>query len=228
MFGRDPWLPIDRLIELDKTQSHEPCTWISRHQKELRSAHSRAADKLAKEAEIRKQKYDKQSRVKPSTIDIGQRVLVRDRTVRGRNKIQDQWSAKVHKVIDQLENGAYVVEPTDGRGSTRVVNHAELQVCPPSALQKTPAGARRQRVPAAPRHPSSSDDDSHPGLAIEFAPPPVDAEPDDTADVSSSDSDEIVGDEHDKLAVRPVRRSTRSTAGHHSNRYRLPMSTLKH
>ena len=87
MFGRNPLLPIDRLIELDETQSHEPRTLISRHQKELKSAHRRAADKLAKEAEIHKQKYDKQSRVKPSTIEIGQRVLVRDRTVRGRNKI---------------------------------------------------------------------------------------------------------------------------------------------
>ena len=97
MFGRDPRLPIDRLIELDETQSHEPPTWISRHQKELRSAHRRAADKLAKEAEIRKQKYDKQSRVKLSTIEIEQRVLVRDRTIRGRNKIQDQWSTKFIK-----------------------------------------------------------------------------------------------------------------------------------
>ena len=76
---------------------------------------------------------------------------------------------------------------------------AELQVCPPSVLQKTPARARRRRVPAAPRHPSSSDDNSHPGLAIEFAPPPVDAEPDDAADVSSSDSNDSVGDEPDDL-----------------------------
>ena len=153
---------------------------------------------------------------------------MRDRTVRGRNKIKDRWSTKVHKVIDQLGNGAYVVEPANGHGSTRVVNCAELQVCPPSVLQKTPAGARRRRVPTASRHLSSSDDHSHPGLAIEFAPPPVDAEPDDAADVSSSDSDESVGDEPDELPVRPVICSTRSTAGHRTNRYRLPMSALKH
>ena len=89
MFRQDPQLPIDRLIELDETQGHEPSTWISRHRKELRNAHRRAAEKLAKEAAIGKQKYDKQSRVKPSTIGIGQRVLLRDRTIRGRNKIQD-------------------------------------------------------------------------------------------------------------------------------------------
>ena len=84
MFGRDPRLPIDRLIELDETQGQEPSTWVSRREKELRSAHRRAAEKLAKEAAICKQR-----RVKPSTIEIGQRVLVRDRTICGRNKIQD-------------------------------------------------------------------------------------------------------------------------------------------
>lgn len=130
--------------------------------------HTKAAEKLVKEAEIRKQKYEKQSRVKPSTIETGQRVLVRDRTIRGRNKIQDRWSTKVHKVVEQLENGTYEVEPADGYGSTRVVNRTELQVCPPSVLQKTPAKARRRRVPVAPRYPSSSDNNSHPGVAIEF------------------------------------------------------------
>ena len=59
MFGRDPRLPIDRLIELDETQGQEPSTWVTRHQKELRSAHRRVTEKLAKEAAIHKQKYDK-------------------------------------------------------------------------------------------------------------------------------------------------------------------------
>ena len=99
------------------------------------------------------------------------------------------------------------------------MNRAELQVCPPSVLQRTPA--------KAPQYPPSSDDDSHPGVAIEFAPPPVDAEPDDAADVSNSDSDESIADEPEADDELPVRRSTRSTAGHHSNRYRLPMSVLR-
>lgn len=147
MFGRDPRLPIDRLIGLDETQGQEPSNWVSRHQRELRNAHRRATEKLARETAIRKQKYDKQSRVKPLAIEIGQRMLVRDRTVRGRNKIQDRWSVKIHRVVDQLENGAYVIEPADGHGSTRVVNRAELQICPSSVLQKTPVKARGRGVP---------------------------------------------------------------------------------
>lgn len=98
--------------------------------------------------------------------------------------------------------------------------------CEPYLLRRRGDGLR-WRVPVAPRYPSSSDDDSHPGVAIEFAPPPVDVEPDDAADVSNSDSDESIADEPEADDELPVRRSTRSTAGHHSNRYRLPMSVLR-
>ena len=121
-----------------------------------------------------------------------------------------------------------MIEPADGHGSTRVVNRAELQVCPSSILQKTSVKARKRQVPVTPQHPSSHDDDSYPGVAIEFAPPPVHAEYDDAADVSNSDSDESIADEPEADDELSLRRSTRSTAGHHSNRYRLPMSALKH
>ena len=100
-------------------------------------------------------------------------------------------------------------------------------------LQRTPGRTGRRQVPIEPRQADSSDDDSHPGLAIEIAPPPpVIAEPDVEADVTSSDrgSDGSIADESgtdDELSVGPVRRSTRSTAGRHSNRYHLPMSVRK-
>lgn len=162
MFTRDARLPIDRLMELEETEGHEPTSWITRHQKELRDAHQRAAERLAKEAEARKQTYDRHNRTKPSPIEVGHRVLVRDRTIRGRNRIQDQWSTRVHKGVEQLDSGAYVIEQADGHGSTKVVNRAELQMCPPSVLQKTPGRARRQRVPMEPQQADSSDDDSHP------------------------------------------------------------------
>ena len=70
-------------------------------------------------------------------------------------------------------------------------------------------------------------------LAIEIAPPPsVEAEPDVVADVTRSDkgSDGSIADESGtdgELSVRPARRSTRSTALHHSNHYHLPMSVLR-
>ena len=138
MFGRDPRLPIDQLVEIEETQGHQLSTWITKHQTELREAHQRVAARLAKEADTRKKGFDWQSRTKVLPIEVGHQVLVRDHTIRGRNKIQDRWSIRVYKVVKQLDNGAYVNGPADGHGSARVVNRAELQVCPPSVLQMTP------------------------------------------------------------------------------------------
>ena len=227
MFGRDPRLPIDRLVEMEETAVHQPTTWITKHQTELREAHQRAAAKLEKEADTRKQRFDRRRGTKSPLIDVGHRVLVRDRTIRGRNKIQDRWSTRVHKVVEQLDNGAYVIEPADRHGNTRIVNRMELQVCPPLVLQRNPGTTRRQRAPRVPPQPDSSDDDSHAEIAIDIAPPPRAAA---APDVDVTNSDGSIADDSgtdDELSARPVRRSTRSTAGHHNNRYNLPMSVLR-
>lgn len=81
---------------------------------------------MAREAKVCKRRHDKHPRTKPSPVQVGQRVLVRDRTIWGWNKIQDHWGIRVHKVAEQLDNGTYVTEPADGHGDTRVVNQAEL------------------------------------------------------------------------------------------------------
>lgn len=132
-------------------------------------------------------------------------------------------------MVKQLDNGAYVIEPADGHGSTRVVNRAELQVCPPSVLHRTPERTTRQRVSREPQQADSSDDDSHAEIAIDIVPPPcAEAEPGTEVTSSDGNSDGSIDSGTDnELSVRPARRSTRPTAGHHSNRYNLPMSALK-
>ena len=64
MFGRDPRLPIDRLLEIEETQGHQPSSWTTQHQTELRDAHQRAAARLAKEADTCKRRFDQHSRTK--------------------------------------------------------------------------------------------------------------------------------------------------------------------
>ena len=36
MLGRDPRLPINRLVEIEETQGHQPSSWATKHQTELR------------------------------------------------------------------------------------------------------------------------------------------------------------------------------------------------
>lgn len=56
---------------------------------------------------------------------------LRNRKVKGRNKIQDAWDPVVYKVIDQLNphGDVYTVEPSDGSGQPRNVNRAEVRPC---------------------------------------------------------------------------------------------------
>ena len=227
MFGRDPRLPIDRLVDTEE-ERFTPSDWVTKHQMELREAHKRASDMLKRQAETRKKHFDSKRRTKEGTIAVGTRVLVRNRGVRGRNKIQDRWSNKVFKVVEQLENGTYSIEAADGHGNQKIVNRAELQICPPTVLQPV----RRTRPIRTARHqpavqPSSSDETDQ-ELAIELIPPPhnpADLDPANPAidDGSERDSESENGDEEE---VAPLRRSTRTTAGHHSNKFNLPQSVL--
>jgi hypothetical protein len=224
MFGRDPRLPIDRLIEEEETIDR-PDNWVTRHTEELREAHQRAAERLASKAEARQQQYNKSKRTKEDIIAVGTRVLTRNRGVKGRNKIQDRWSDQVYKVVEQRENGTYVIELADGHGKERLVNRAELQICPPTVLQPVRRIRPAQRRPAV--QPGSSDDDTDQELAIDIVPPPrafSDPEPVHNSGANSSDGgSEDSEDTEDEL---PLRRSTRATAGIHGNRFNLPRSVL--
>lgn len=64
MFGRDQWLPINQLMGPGGAQDYQPDSWVTRHQNELRDAHRRAADRLAREAEACKRKHGKHPRTK--------------------------------------------------------------------------------------------------------------------------------------------------------------------
>ena len=133
-------------------------------------------------------------------------------------------------MVEQLDNGTYVIEPADGHCRTRVENQAELQVCPPDVLQKTPSKAGRLHVPRRTQQSESFDDNHHPGLAIEIMlPPPAEAEPEIIADATTSKSDRSIADDSgtNELPARPVRHLTRSSAGNHSNQHDLLMSVLK-
>lgn len=61
-------------------------------------------------------------------LPIGRRVLVRDRTIKGRNKIQDRWLSNSYRVIERndQDGNVYTVEPLDGHGGLKTVNRTEL------------------------------------------------------------------------------------------------------
>ena len=56
---------------------------------------------------------------------VDDKVYVRNRGVRRRNKIQDTWHSTIYRVLRLSEN-TVVVEPEDGAGVSRTLNHVNM------------------------------------------------------------------------------------------------------
>ena len=149
----------------------------------------------------RKARHD--ANVTECTLAIGDFVYIRDRTWRGRNKIQDIWSHIVHVVIcvPYVGNNVYVVRPATG-GPTKTLNRVALLPARPPVTE----------VEDYPQEDSLSDDEAIlivPGI-------------DTVADLSGIV--EAVPTGVDDVTIS--RRSTRTTAGVPPDRYCCEQLTL--
>jgi transposase InsO family protein len=209
LMGVDPKLPVDLLLfqSLDSTDTDTE-NWLTKHQNRLRDAHQRAKEHLEAEAVLRKKQYDKSRHVKPAPVTIGERVYLKNHSVRRRNKIQDKWDNRVYKVINTRDN-VYEVELADGTGKSKIVNRSEMQVCPkptrlPRQQQRQPRQANMSQQSESSEEEFSDVDDNQVDVMIDIGP--------------ANKPHYIAHEQPDP----PVRRSTRNTRGQHSNRYHQP------
>ena len=157
-------------------------------------------------------------------------LYLRNRQVRGRNKIQDVWDSEVYKVVcRQGVNHVYTVEREDGLGTMKTINRADIRVC--TQDPETPGIARRRRLSCTPGSSTDvTDSDSSVGTSDrallyvvnrshDERPSSTDTLPE-TAREATDDDEPVY--ELDEQPIR--RRSTRRGAGHHSNPYGLPRS----
>ena len=212
MHGRHPRLPIDSLLGLETNESDELCDiseYVKMHTEKLKGAYELASKRLKNQAE------EREKRIKVTTseyLPIGSTVLVRNRGVIGRNKIQDSWESR-HYVIVRVVNEdghSYEIAPEDGVGDHKIVNRVNLR-----PIASTGKGSC---VPIKNRETSSCRDD-YP----EVGKATVDGE----EDSSSSDDDfeiHFVGPR--AKSQIPVRKSMCATAGKHSNPHHLPKSVV--
>lgn len=124
MFGRLPKLPIDFLLGFlhdDDDDLMSTDEWIRNHQDRLKYAFDKAGDRTSMMAEYRKSTND--CRAFEPNLDIGDKVYVRNRQVRGRNKIQDSWDSTVYRVVNISGNVIAVV--SDG-GCQKTLNRRDV------------------------------------------------------------------------------------------------------
>ena len=120
MFGRKPHLPIDTLLEIPQEILQKD--WVIHHREMINLAYNLAKEKNSHKAQIRKFHFD--AKVIDDPIAVGTNVLVRNRNIRGRNKIQDKWKDKLFQVKSVRDN-VYTVQSDDG--TTKIVHRNEIK-----------------------------------------------------------------------------------------------------
>ena len=123
MFGRHPRLPIDLLLgtytEAEQKDYH---TYVSDLKQQLLTAYDIASRTAISSKDYHKKRYDR--RVRGSSLQIGDHVLVRNLSIRGKHKLADKWENRVHQVIDQPDQNipVYIVSPVDNKQQRRTLH----------------------------------------------------------------------------------------------------------
>ena len=226
LFARNPHLPIDALLgevrDDEGTEGMEE--WLITHQQRLRDAYQQANANLESSANKRQEKSPV-SNAKP--LEVGSLVYMRNHPL-GRHKSQDNWGYQVFQVLDYLGNGVYEIAFPEG-GPSKNVNRSEIRPCVPGAPPATatpqlqPPGKNRSLVESEDTDSDSESDVDGIEVQVQSAPNVRQETPPPTNDLSGIDH----GPSADMGSPVPLRRSTRTTAGLHSNPFHSPKSAIQ-
>ena len=112
MFGRAPRLSVDVFLGLPERDNLHATVKSVRHNLE---AAYKAVNEAMKQARTRQKKnYDK--KVRGSSINVGDYVLVKNVGIKGKHKLADKWKTELHIVVDQPNKDipVFKVRPEDG------------------------------------------------------------------------------------------------------------------
>ncbi|XP_049334999.1 uncharacterized protein LOC125802000 [Astyanax mexicanus] len=130
MFGRRPRLPVDIAfgLPLEKNQNQSHSQYMTVLKAHLEESYRLATQAAAKIAHKNKVKFDK--RVTESTLNVGDRVLVRNVRIRGKHKLSDKWEPMVYIVVKCAgELPVYTVKPENDEGPLRTLHRDLLLPC---------------------------------------------------------------------------------------------------
>ena len=150
-FGREPRLPVDHLLGFRREEDDDPelDQWVADHHVRMQHAFQK------QEALLRQQRYNETAR--DEDLHVGARVFLRNRSIKGRNKIQDVWDNRPYKVVRRPNptGHVYIVAPLDGEGTEKTLNRKDLLDSRALVLdeEEPPAtGCRHQDEPVLPVH----------------------------------------------------------------------------
>lgn len=184
MFGRTPRLPVDLAFDLPvRGANHKNHSqYIKSLKSKLEESFKIASSNAAKSADRNKARFD--NRVRPSALEPGDHVLVRNVRLRGKHKLSDKWEEEVYVVVHRAGDlPVYKVKPESRDGPMRTLHRDLLLPCGfltenndnlPSA-ENSPVQAPRTRQqsqnPDSSTNPTAEEDDSERLESFNFNPP---------------------------------------------------------
>lgn len=124
-FGREPRLPIDHVLDVAAEEPESGVDeWVTGHHYRLKEAF-RLSNAMTEKQALRRMAH-RNANADDTDISIGTRVFLRNRGVKGRNKIQDTFLPAPYKVIERKLPNVYEVEPLNGSGPSKTVYRREL------------------------------------------------------------------------------------------------------
>ena len=217
MFGRHPRLPIDVAFGLQQDQDKSETDYVRSLRERMEFAFDIATKNASTASTNHKRNYDR--RIRGSTVEVGDRVLVRNTGVRGKCKLANRWESTPYLVVEQpnSEIPVFVVKP-EGKSRVKRTLHRNM-LLPINFLPLPEAATPRQVTREASSLPTPALDQVSSGeesedeyeesldyvlnpLAQEFIPIPHDEHPSNCSppatDVSHSGLEaEVPGDDHD-------------------------------
>ena len=127
MFGREARLPIDLILS---SQGEEPAKSYTKFAESLRNrlrdSYKLATAEADKARQLQKKNYD--LRVRGTTIEVGDRVLVKILAHTGKDKLSDKWEQCPYTVLEQPNTDlpVYVVQREDGVGPKKTLHRNNL------------------------------------------------------------------------------------------------------
>ena len=121
MFGGEPHLPIDVALGVTSVTSGSGSypAYIANLRDRLSLAYQKVIKESRKSIARNKQSYD--SRARQATIQVGDLVLVRNLSTRGKHKHADRWEEDPYRVVECIP-GLKVYKVQEQAGKERVLH----------------------------------------------------------------------------------------------------------
>lgn len=134
MFGRHARLPVDfispGLISEKEQQTKYEDSWVQKHHERFIKAFHLANTNLDTAGERQSQMYNRNDCA--TNLIRGDRVLIRNRNVRGKRKVTEIWESQLYLILRQknIDLPVYVLVPETGQGKEKIRHRNEMKPCP--------------------------------------------------------------------------------------------------